>query len=460
MNHSLGQSDLSLREVAGARTAARSVAVAVLACALAWGCSDEEPGTAPNVLLISLDACRADHLGSYGYSRDTSPFLDRIAAEGLRFEWAFVNTHGTPPSHTTILSSLYQETHRVQLNDLKTLAHFRIPDGVRLLQEHFRDAGYQTLGVTAGGWMSADFGYSRGFDFFDDRATTIDDGAQRIVELVRQGAGDNRPLFAFLHTYEIHSPYDSPPAYRSLWGEFPSRFEASSKNLQEINNHQLEANDADRRFITSMYDAGIRYTDDVLRVMFSELESLGFFENYIVVITSDHGEELGERGAYLHRKLLFDDLIRVPLILRGSRVPADVVSTELVSSIDIAPTLLAYAGIDVTERMEGRDLLSGEPAVPDAIFSQYGSRRYAIRTKDWKLIINTRRSVAKLYDLRNDPQERENVFARYPETARELESRLLEWRDELPRLNALTSEPDVEITDEQIERLRGLGYVE
>ena len=150
----------------------------------------------------------------------------------------------------------------------------------------------------------------------------------------------------------------------------------------------------------------------------------------------------------------------MPLILRGSRVPADVVSTELVSSIDIAPTLLAYAGIDVTERMEGRDLLSGEPAVPDAIFSQYGSRRYAIRTKDWKLIINTRRSVAKLYDLRNDPQERENVFARYPETARELESRLIEWRDKLPRLNALTSEPDVEITDEQIERLRGLGYVE
>lgn len=214
--HSIGRMGLSPRETAGARMTSRAIAATVLACVMVSGCGTEKSVTAPNVLLISLDACRADHLGSYGYSRDTSPFLDQIAVEGLRFEWAFVNTHGTPSSHTTILSSLYQETHRVQLNDLKTLAHFRIPDEVRLLQEHFRDAGYRTIGVTGGGWMSAGFGYSRGFDFFDDRATTIEGGARRIVEQALQGANEGRPLFAFLHTYEIHSPYEPPPAYRSL----------------------------------------------------------------------------------------------------------------------------------------------------------------------------------------------------------------------------------------------------
>jgi arylsulfatase A-like enzyme len=308
--------------------------------------------------------------------------------------------------------------------------------------------------------MSADFGYSRGFDVFDDRATTIEDGARRIVEQVRQGADEDRPLFAFLHTYEIHSPYDPPPEYRSMWGEFPSRFEASSKNLRAINTGRLDANESDRRFVTAMYDAGIRYTDNILRVMFAELESLGFFENHIVVITSDHGEELGERGAYLHRRLLYDDLIRVPLILRGTRVPAGTVRPELVSSVDIAPTLLAYAGIDVTARMEGRDLLSGESSVNDAIFAQYKSLRYAIRTRDWKMIVSTRPAGAELYDLRADPQERENVFTRHPDTARALELRLREWRNALPRLPTPEDAPSMDITDEQIERLRELGYVE
>jgi len=460
MNHDIGPPGLLPGEGAGARTVSRSVALAVLACVMASGCGDPESARSPNVLLISLDACRADHLGSYGYSRDTSPFLDRVAAEGVRFEWAFVNTHGTPPSHTTILSSLYQETHRVQLNDLKTLAHFRIPDNVRLLQEHFREAGYRTLGVTAGGWMSAEFGYSRGFDVFDDRATTIEDGAQQVVEQVRQSSDGDQPLFVFLHTYEIHSPYDPPAAYRSLWGEFPSRFEASSENLLAINRDRLDANESDRLFITAMYDAGVRYTDDILRGMFAELESLGFFDDYIVVITADHGEELGERGAYLHRKLLFDDLIRVPLIMRGTRVPTGTVRPELVSSIDIAPSLLAYAGIEVTARMEGRDLLSGERGAADEIFSQYGSRRYAIRTREWKLIFNTRSAVAKLYDLRADPQERENVFALYPDTGRALELRLREWRNGLQQLPVLGGASDVEIPDELAERLRGLGYLD
>jgi arylsulfatase A-like enzyme len=131
-----------------------------------------------------------------------------------------------------------------------------------------------------------------------------------------------------------------------------------------------------------------------------------------------------------------------------------------VSSIDIAPSLLAYAGIDVTARMEGRDLLSGEAGAADEIFSQYGSRRYAIRTREWKLIFNTRSAVAKLYDLRADPRERENVFALHPDTGRALELRLREWRSGLQRLPMMGGASDVEIPDELAEQLRGLGYLD
>jgi arylsulfatase A-like enzyme len=243
-----------------------------------------------------------------------------------------------------------------------------------------------------------------------------------------------------------------------MWGELPSDFEASSENLLAVNAGQLELTENERQFVTAMYDAGIRYTDRVLRDMFSELEAAGFFEKHIVLITSDHGEELGERGAYLHRELLYDDLIRVPLILRGARIAPGSVRSELVSSVDIAPTLLAYAGIDVEARMEGRDLLSEESPTDDAIFTQYESQRYAIRTPEWKLIVNTSPASAELYDLRADPHEREDVFARHPETVRALERRLREWRSGLPRLSSVAEKPEIEITVEQLEQLRRLGY--
>ena len=168
----------------------------------------------------------------------------------------------------------------------------------------------------------------------------------------------------------------------------------------------------------------------------------------------------GSRAAHPPGLWLYDELIRVPLILRGTRIPTRTVRPGLVSSIDIAPTLLSYAGIDVTARMEGRDLLSGDPMLTDAIFAQYESLRYAIRTREWKLIINTQSGSTELYDLSADPQERKNVIARHPNTLRALDLRLREWRNGLPRLSTLDDASDVDITDAEVERLRVLGYVD
>lgn len=409
----------------------------------------------PNILLISLDACRADHLGAYGYPRETSPFIDSVAARGTLFTNAFVNTHGTPSSHTTILSSLYQETHRVGYDDRKGLARNRIPNEVALLQEHLQRNGYVTVGVTAGGWMSGEFGYERGFTAFDDQPKK-GIGSARLVKLVRQYMGEGRPIFAFLHTYYIHSPYDPPAPYRRLWGSFPSRFEASSENLLAINAGKLAVTGQDVRFIEAMYDGGIRFTDDALRRMFAELERLGFFGNHLVVITADHGEELGERGAFLHRDLLYDDLIHVPLIFEGNAVSSGMVDRGLASSVDIAPTILRQAGVEPDVRLEGRDLLSS-PA-PESVFSQYAGRRYAIRTADWKLIANLEPRSLELYDLRNDPQERNDLAGGLSEKVKALEERLWAWREGLPTLG--TAGPhEVEIDEREVERLRALGYL-
>ena len=432
--------------------------ILALCCgAMIDGCSHTGPGDRPNVLLISLDACRADHLSSYGYSRQTSPFLDQLAAEGLLFSNAFANTLATPPSHTTMLSSLYQETHRVQFNARPGFARYRIPDDVTLLPEHLQRHGYTTVGVTGGGWMSSQFGYSRGFTVFDDQYFRPGVGSGRLTQLVRRHLQRGTPIFAFLHIYEIHSPHAPPPPYRTLWGSFPMRFEASDENLAAINDGRLRVTESDVRGIQAMYDGEIRYTDDALREMFAQLDGLGFFRNALVVISADHGEELGERGAFLHRGLLYDDLMHVPLILRGTGVPSGKVERSLVSSVDTAPTILAAAGIHADVPLEGRNLLATAPR--DAVFAQYEGRLYSIRTRRWKLIENTQPPSFELYDLEADPRERANVVDRHRQEAQTLENRLRSWRQGLPSLRSSDS-PPLEVNEEVKESLRALGYLD
>jgi arylsulfatase A-like enzyme len=414
------------------------------------------PAERPHLLLISLDACRADHLGAYGYHRDTSPFLDRLAAEGLRFANAFVNTHGTPPSHATILSSLYQETHRVQHNARRGRDRMRLTVEVPLVQEQLRRSGYVTLGITGGGWMSRELGFGRGFTAFDDEPRGRV-GAGRLVQHVQRHLGEGRPIFAFFHTYAVHSPYSPPEPYRRRWGEFPGVLEPTSENLAAMNAGKLPFTATDVRRIEALYDGGIRHADDALRSAFGRLAELGFLDNCLVVLTSDHGEELGERGGFLHRDLLYDDLIRVPLILWGKSVPRGRVEPGLASSVDIAPTLLAAAGVRVPELMEGHDLLAARAET--AVFAQLEDRRYAVRTADWKLIVSARPPSRELYDLRSDPRERHNVARRFPAVVQSLEEDLRAWKAARPSLRP-SAQPSLELSEDVKERLRSLGYVE
>jgi arylsulfatase A-like enzyme len=374
----------------------------------------------------------------------------------LRFSKAFVNTHSTPTSHATILSSLYQETHRVEYNARSGRDHMRLTDEVPLVQEHLRNSGYLTIGITGDGWMSRELGFARGFTVFDDRPRGRI-GVVRLVKQVRQHIGDGKPIFAFFHTYAIHSPYSPPEPYQKLWGEFPGRIEPTSENLLAINAGKLAATGADISRIEALYDADIRYTDDALRSAFATLKELGFLDNCLVVITADHGEELGERGGFLHRDLLYDDLLRVPLILWRNSVPRGTVESGLASSVDIAPTLLAAAGVRVPESMEGRDLLAPGGRAK-AVFSQLADRRYAVRTADWKLILNTEPPSSELYDLRSDPRERHNLADRFPALVQTFKEDLRAWKAGRPSLRP-SDQPSGELSDEQRERLRSLGYL-
>ena len=433
--------------------------LAALLSALACMPAQEEPESVekPNLILISIDTLRADHLSSYGYSRQTSPFLDELAARGMRFEQAFVNTHGTTPSHTTMLSSVYQEGHRVAYTGS---ANDTIPEGLELLPEILAKQGYLTLGVTGGGNVGGKLGFSRGFEEFDDSARSIEAGIEKMHEMLARHKDDERPLFIFFHTYEVHSPYDPPEEYRSLYGESPSDFKPTSENLLNVaQSAHTSLTKEDLAHVVAMYDAGIRHMDQEMRGFFDLLTELGVLENAVFAVTSDHGEEFGEHGGMLHRGLLYDELLRVPLIFGGREISSGEVVTSLVSSVDIAPTLLACSGLEIPRQMQGRRIAcAGALEDPEArVVSQYGEQRYSVRTDKWKLIEDKKNHRVELYDLGEDPEEKGSAHREHRRLAADLRKALKTWKAD----QAVTYDANGEavLGEEEIEHLKALGYL-
>jgi len=400
----------------------------------------KEREKAPHILLISLDACRADHLSAYGYHRQTSPFMDKIAADGIRFENAFVNTHGTTPSHTTLFTSLYQETHKVEYHHMeKQQFNFMVPTQAVMLQEVLKVNGYMTLGVTGGGQLDHRYGFDRGFIVYDDQGGGIRTGCDKLLHLIEQYLGFEKPIFAFLHTYEIHSPYQPPPKYQTLFGDYPSDFIPTNENLLAIcNSAGRDLSPLDLAHIQALYDGGIRHTDDVLKKTFRRLRDLGFLDDCLIIILADHGEEFGEHGGLLHRGFLYDELLRVPLIMAGKGLPREEIREDMVSLLDLCPTILSYAGIDARTPFMGKDILNpanlNERIEDEAVFAQYGNIRYTVRTRDWKFIKDMRPHHLKLFDLRNDPIETENLAESKPDLVSNFQQRLQDWKDKQPDL--------------------------
>jgi arylsulfatase A-like enzyme len=332
-----------------------------------------------------------------------------------------------------------------------------------MVQEVFAGAGWHTMAVTGGGYLSSKFGFSRGFDEYIDLARSVDQGAKFLLENLRGPVEAGRPVFVFLHTYEVHSPYDPPERFRQLFGDHSGAVRATSETLLDI---QKETADVltreDFEYLESLYDGEIRYTDEVIGKLLASLETLGFLNNAIVVVTSDHGEEFGEHGGVLHGGKLFEELLHVPLIIGGAGIDRGVVDPSLVSLVDIAPTLLSLAGLKIPDVMEGRSVFdrpASEQWQDQRVFAQYGDRLYCVRTPRWKLIQRTSNQRVKLFDLHRDPGEHRNLSGRRRDLSAALLAELEDWRISRPQLD-VGSRREVELTEEMIEDLRALGYVE
>ena len=266
-----------------------------------------------NVILISLDTLRPDHLGVYGYSRDTSPTLDLLSQQSFVFERALAPAPNTPPSQMSMMTSLYPVQHGFTgLND-------RLAPQFATLAERMQAIGFRTAGFVDGGYLRARFGFNRGFDVYDQSGG----GFASILPLATnwlEARGDE-PFFLFLHTYDIHAPYVSRPGFRGMFIDQPygGSFVPTVDNMRKAFEKKIQLDDADMRYITSLYDQGIRYTDTRLGVFIRYLMDQGYLDDTALIITSDHGEEFGEHGSTLHWQVFFQPNLRIPLIIPNAR---------------------------------------------------------------------------------------------------------------------------------------------
>jgi arylsulfatase A-like enzyme len=465
------------------------LALAILPCLFACGAdggSSSSASTArrglPNILLISIDTLRADHLSSYGYSRVTSPVLDALAAEGALFENVFAQRAETWPSMTSILTSLYPHEHGVRHNGESLQA--TIPILPQLLKPH----GYQTAAFL-GNMKTAPH---RGFD-----EKKISSTVQRDVGVNEAAMGWLRerarePFFAWVHYVGPHRPYSPPKRFAE---RFVTEYDgpiagATFEALSRVTLEKTVLSVEDVAHVAGLYDGEIAFVDSAIGVLLRALEERGASENTLVVIVGDHGEALYDRNFYFyHTCSIYDSTLHIPLILRWPGVvPAGTRVERVVEGIDIVPTIFELVGLPVLERFSGRSvaaLATGASAqrqmgAPDArAFSELGPEVRSIRTRRWRYVENGgskppdcrpyrdawqqgRADVGyeiaqrELYDLESDPDESVNVVDAHPDVAERMGRRL---RAEF-RPNASPTEPRRKLDPATRDELRAMGYVE
>jgi len=428
-----------------------------------------------NVVFISIDTLRADHLSCYGYDRNTSPNIDLLAAEGHRFAHAYTSIPTTLPAHTAMFTSHYPSESVVRKNgDIAS-------DLLVTLPEILQAQGYATVGFVSSLPLNPRFGLNQGFDSYEGVTGQPSRRAEDTLKSVRHWfeQRDDQRFFLFVHLFDPHSRYRAPQRFREQF----SAPESAPVKFGFVRDHSILTDDAIVSAIAG-YDAEISYADWAVGELLSMLEGAGVAERTLVVLVSDHGEsldELFERYDYAfdHGEFLYRHQLNVPLIIRlpgqaGKQRRSGVYDTP-VSTIDVMPTILDILGIAAPENIAGRTLLPalyGETLGERPVFSERrvfkkAAREY-LRGDDysvllgrWQLLLNGGRSN-ELYDIEADPGEAAIYQGGDGDDSAELHARELSrligsWRAQIePLVSQARSEEDRRV----LERLRSLGYTE
>jgi choline-sulfatase len=425
--------------------ASRAVACAflvLLGTALLLSCSRSRPAIR-NVLLISIDTLRADHVGAYGFPRPTTPNIDAVAREGVLFKNVHTPVPMTLPAHVSMLTGTLPPTHGLRDNLLN-----RLPDASLTLAEMLKARGFTTGAIVSTFVLDRRFGTSQGFDTYDDRFQAvhkIGDLSERkgdeTTRLARDWLDEHKaqPFFLFVHFYDPHDPYEPPEPFATKWSAHP-------------------------------YEGEVAFADYCVGQVLEKLRQLGLYDDTLIVITGDHGEMLGEHGELNHGFFIYEGALRVPLVMRVPRASAAPRQLDVpVSLIDIAPTIVSLVGAPVPREVQGVDLSpwltgrrgpggGGRPLYAETVTPTryYGAASLlGVIVDGWKYIETTR---PELYDLRSDPAEAVNLLAREPARADALDRTLVGILAAAGR--APGPNPESAALDEASrQRLAALGYL-
>jgi arylsulfatase len=469
------------------------------------------------VLLVSLDTLRPDRLGFYGYDKFTSPVLDLIAAEGIVFEDASAVSPWTLPSHASMLTGLYPKHHGVRTMETG------LPEEVATVAGLLAEAGFQTAAVVNSTWLrKQNYRLTRDFEkylFIEDIArrrkpnTWVTDQAIEWLDEVR-----DQNLFVFVHYYDVHSDYASEPFYEKLFttpydgvvdgtGWQLTRANLQDEHLElcredfdaskctfghpegslvvDSSVEKLQLDSDDLRRLNELYDAGIRQLDAELSRLFAWMRREGVLDESVLIITSDHGEEFMEHGRVDHFLPMWQELLRVPLVFRGPGLRAGARVQAPVSLVDLVPTILSLAGAAPPPETDGLDLSpllrraspnEAAEAVERELADRYlygeaaGGLTYvewmpevfpvhrSVRRGSYKLVWESQRETYALYDLAADPAESVDIRAQQPALTEELIAEMQRrFRDEAAEPAAGNR---IDLSDEESERLRALGYIQ
>ena len=454
------------------------------------GCAPDAGGAAagdapgllerPNLLVVVIDTLRFDGLGHNRPDRETSPAIDRLAAESVRFERAYSSAPWTMPAVASMLTGLYPSAHGV------TEIKHKLPGRATTLAERLSEAGYTTAAVVSHHLIGRDKGFDQGYRSFleqqsgHDRVSTpwvTEAAVGELRELARGGA----PFFLYVHYFDPHFNYLPHERYRYA----PERAGTldGDEGIEELRNRLAELTTDEAAFLRDLYDGEVRFTDDGVGELLRALERLELAPRTVVCFTSDHGEEFLERGWLGHTRTLYDELVRVPFCVRLPGVAPRAVAVP-VSTASLAPTLLELAGLPVPAEVQAPSLLglltgAAAPEPFPAVFCEvdfvqvplprkFGVDPEVVRMKNahlkalvagrHKLIRDDASGALELYDLEADPLEARDLAAEEPELTARLAA-------ELERACARAREggvgpEELEIDAKELERLRRLGYVD
>jgi arylsulfatase A-like enzyme len=408
----------------------------------------------PHVVILDLDTLRADRLGCYGHDRETSPRLDRWAAEHAMVYRDAMSTAGwTLPSTASMLTGLAVHQHGVERYPAALSP--RTPTLASVLSER----GYETRSWNEGSYVKADFGFDLGFDCYDGRRAKHLDWSPALEWL--RARRSERPFFLFLHTYLVHAPYPYSERF-----EDPDRGPLAGETIgyrdtiHPLRRGELELDEASRQYISRLYDARVRELDDLVGAFLEAVEQLFEDEEILIIVTSDHGDEFFEHGGLDHGHSLYQELLHVPLIVRYPGGAPRGIDRRVASSLDIVPTIFEVLCIDVPDYMPGRSLL-GEPDDRRALVAQHHGALYAVRVGPYKLLRDSGRSSdpepTRLFDLGSDPREQTNLAGRRPELVSRLEAELDRYIEHYSPREDFAIE--ARLGAREIDELRELGYL-